>query len=258
MAFLKTNQAEIFYEVIGDSGPLLTLVNGHTRSSADFRMMTRYLTEHGIRSLIFDNRGSGRTKYSGPFSLDDMTQDILDLWNDLQVTNSAVLGISMGGLISQKLSYENPSRVSKLVLVSTAADPQYIMPGRGEWSEDESQIRDKLGRFFSTSYLAKNTAIFDAMVKQTQKAILENNFSERAVDQKNAFMGTSFADKVDRIQCPTLIIHGADDRAVDPEGARQLQRSIKNSRLALLEGRGHLLLAECPKDLYSLVVQFLK
>ena len=101
MSTLICDGAEIYYEEVNpNSSNVVTLVNGHTRTSSDFRMMARILGEAGLRVLALDNRGAGKTKVSRPFSIDDFCNDVVALWDALKIQSSSLLGISMGGFIS--------------------------------------------------------------------------------------------------------------------------------------------------------------
>ncbi len=93
MPYLERDNAKIYYEVWGDSGPWVTLVNGHTRTMRDFRAMGYYLNERGWRALAIDNRGSGRTESPLDFTIDMMADDIEALWNELDIDESHLLGI---------------------------------------------------------------------------------------------------------------------------------------------------------------------
>ena len=55
-----------------------------------------------------------------------------------------------------------------------------------------------------------------------------------------------------------MIIHGEEDLVIAIDGAKRLKEGILNSDLKTIKSAGHLLLAEAPKEIYGLTVDFLK
>ena len=88
----ESTTASIYYETHGESGDWVTLINGHTRTVRDFKMFTKKLIASGFRVLVADNRGAGETETSFPFTLEDIAEDIHDIWEELNIDKSHVLG----------------------------------------------------------------------------------------------------------------------------------------------------------------------
>ncbi len=260
MSVLVRPGAKIYYDVIGpkdSSRPPITLINGHTRSSGDFRGMTRWLETRGIQSIIIDNRASGRSEVDRAFTLEEMEDDVVAVWKALGIKKTTILGISMGGFICLGLVSRFPEYVSKLILVSTANDSKWIKPSGGGWLEEPGMIEEKLASYFARGFVERNQLLFDTMVKQTRAAIATGNFSERSSMQRTAVNESSVFKDLASIQVPTLIVHGSEDQVIDVAAARHLESEIANSQLKLIEGVGHLILAEAPKVLYSAIENFL-
>lgn len=259
MTFLDRPGARVFYELMpveGSKQTVVTLVNGHTRSSGDFRMMARNLTASGIPCLILDNRASGKSEVTAAFKLKDMQNDIVAIWQTLGITKSNLLGISMGGFICQGLAIEHPNMVERLMLVSTASDPKWIRSTGGGWINSGSMVEEKLRSYFAPGFTEQNPILFETMVKQTKAAIAEGNFTERSNMQRDALEGVSWSNQMKSIHAKTLIVHGSEDQVVDIDAARDLARSIPNAEVKILEGIGHLILAESAKILYQTAIDF--
>lgn len=258
MPILHQHEISLYYETFGASGPWLTLVNGHTRSSRDFRLLAKTFVEKSYRVLTLDNRGSGQTTESGPFTLNEMMQDVVRLWDELKITQSHLVGISMGGMISQRLAATYPLRVAKLVLVSTAAHAGHLASLSFEsWGQDPESVLSRLKRYVSDGYYERNKLLMQAMAKQILAAIQHDNFEARAAAQHEAIAELDNRPLLGRIQAPTLIIHGTDDRVIPSTAAEELANAIPNAELQLLAGRGHLLLAEDSKGLGQTIVEFI-
>ncbi|RZA11724.1 MAG: alpha/beta hydrolase, partial [Proteobacteria bacterium] len=61
---------------------------------------------------------------------------------------------------------------------------------------------------------------------------------------------------LERIKCPTLILHGSEDRIIPVAAAHRLNDAIANSELKVIDGVGHLLLAEDSKALAKYIADF--
>jgi pimeloyl-ACP methyl ester carboxylesterase len=254
----ENDDQTIYYLLEGDeSAPLVTLVNGYARTHTDFRIMSKRLLNSGYRVLSMDNRGSGKSVATKAFSLQEMALDVIALWDFLDVKETCLLGISMGGIISQYLSLHD-ARVSKLILVSTSPSKDYITPERVEFSEDFSEVHDKMMSYFHESFIEKNSVLIDAMVKQMVKSASQGDFVAQSKLQRSALNAfdqgsLNLAD----LDLETLVIHGKQDKVISLDAASDLSERIRGSVLKTYDNCGHLILAEKPSQFYEDVLEFL-
>lgn len=246
---LERPGATIHYERWGETGPLVVLVNGHTRPLNDFRMLGRHLVEQGFRVAALDNRGAGQTTTSKAFVLDDMADDVLALVEG----PFKLLGISMGGFISQTVALKAPERVESLVLVSTASRQGAIRRDDTPWVPDVEAVGRKLAPYFTADFAQRNAMLVKSMAKQIAQAVKDGDYAVRSEAQKTAVKGFDAYDRLSAIKAPTLVVHGEDDLIVPASAGREMARAIPGARFSGLPGAGHLLLAERPKELYALV-----
>lgn len=259
MAFVTRDSCNLYYETLGEAGPWLTLINGHTRSSRDFRLLAGNLAKQGLRCLLFDNRGSGDTVCDTSFTLKDIAEDVVFLWNELGIQGSIVMGLSMGGIVSQILQHLAPSKVQGLILVSTGSSEQSLSQEAFEpWGQTEESVERKLRAYFTESFLGRNKILVQAMAKQILIGITSDDFERRAQSQREAMRAVDTKAYLGKVSCPTLIIHGTDDRIIPFAAGEELHRLIPGSELKTLEGIGHLVLAEYSKNLAQDVLAFIK
>lgn len=258
MPFIEQDGAKIYYEIHGEEGPWVTLVNGHTRTSHDFKMFTRNLLKQGFRTILFDNRGAGKTEITREFSLDEIMSDIASIWQNEQVESTHVLGISMGGWICQGLAVKYPQVIDSLVLVSTCQDKGPTSQNQDSWGETLEAIQSKLSLYFSEDFVAKNSFLVQSMSKQILKQNQGNSFEESAKMQRNAMAIFELENLAEQIKTKTLVIHGGEDRIIPSNQAMKLHDLINESKLEIIEEVGHLLLAECPNKLYQITIDFFK
>lgn len=236
----------------------VTLINGHSRTHSDFKMMSKKLVMSGYDVLSFDNRGSGMSVADEGFSLDDMASDVVALWQHLGINRSHLLGISMGGMIAQVLASSSSDVVDHLILVSTASSPKWLTSEVVDFSADDDDLLQKMKTYFHPSFVARNFAIVEAMVKQMRKGFIDKKTANQADLQRKAIEAFD-PDKLslEGFKSPALIIHGADDSIISSESARELAAKIPGATLKVYEECGHLILAEKSADFYRDVIEFL-
>jgi pimeloyl-ACP methyl ester carboxylesterase len=111
----------IHYETAGSHGPPVVLVMGlRARGIGWLPIFQRLQEDH--RLVWFDHRGIGESDpVSGKIDMMDMGADVLGLMDHLGWTSAHIVGVSMGGMVSQQLALEHPERVRSLSLVVTTA-----------------------------------------------------------------------------------------------------------------------------------------
>jgi 3-oxoadipate enol-lactonase len=253
MPMLKINpEVEIYYEWDGPEiipTPALgcfTLVNGFSRSSRDFKMLRKRLVAAGFQVLTFDNRGVGKTQCQTPFSLAEMASDVVELWRHLGITQSHLLGISMGGHISQLISNLYPEYVTSLLLISTSYKNLSL----------RQTAQAPLKNFFSPSTAAKYQLMIDSMTKEVEKNQQDANYQQGLDWQNQSIKAYIESSQTIDFTHPTLIIHGRDDLIIPYQRALELFEMNPRAELVLLPHVGHLLLLEASQQLTQYIIQF--
>src|SRR5215212_11148409 len=116
---IKIGDFECVYDRVGE-GPDLTLLHSVGLSTREgWRYQVPALAEH-FRVLSFDFRGLGQSEQgSRPSRVDTFVQDLDNLLDELKISQTVVMGISLGGFVAQAFALKRPDAVSALVLVST-------------------------------------------------------------------------------------------------------------------------------------------
>src|SRR5215213_6812107 len=121
------------YDRVGE-GPDLTLLHSVGLSTREgWRYQIPALSEH-FRVLSFDFRGLGQSEQgSCPSRVDTFVRDLENLLHELKISQTVVMGISLGGFVAQAFALKRPETVSALVLVSTTCGHLAMnAPGRNE------------------------------------------------------------------------------------------------------------------------------
>src|SRR6185312_813997 len=120
MPVARLPRASVHYEITGEGPPLLCVM-GFGAPLEGFNLQARALAKH--RTVVsFDNRGAGRSSVPPlPWTIEDLAQDAVDLMDHLELPRADMIGVSMGGMICQRIAITRPERVGALVLAATFA-----------------------------------------------------------------------------------------------------------------------------------------
>lgn len=274
MPLFEFENGKIAYDFEKDesSSKLLVLVNGYQRTRADFRAFRRRLKalRPEVATLALDNRGIGETQSSIAFNVDQMARDVEALathhMKELHLPKYSLLGISMGGMISQTVAAQNKN-VEHLILVSTTAGgdgrvwPSHVDPSKVKyrpWPQDEEGIVKRMKPYFGTKFLEASPLLFQAMIKN----MLSDGTSPKS--EKNSNMQFDASRDFDgtglllAIEAKTLVVTGTEDGVIPLGNSQYLKDHIPEAQLHTFPEAGHLLLIEEPEKFVGLVSEFMQ
>jgi 3-oxoadipate enol-lactonase len=245
-------------------GPPLVLLNGWSASGLAWPGEWRRTLERHVRLLRIDNRGSGYSKFvQTPFTVGDMADDVAAVLDETGYEKATVAGMSMGGMIAQEFALRHPDRLAGLVLISTRPPaPAYETPKGSSGSMDmlEPPARgEKLDDYFTrlwssatgTGFAEREPELIAELVAQI---VSRPTSRQMLLQQLRAVTGWGHAERLRRIRAPTVVVHGTQDRLIDPINGRRLAALIHGATLVELAGVGHLPPLEAPDALLDIVV----
>src|SRR3974390_1452768 len=119
MPFVKLPDGQIHYELAGpDDAPVLVFSNS---LGTTLQMWDAQLTDFSahFRILRYDTRGHGQSSVTpGPYSIRQLSEDVLYLLDSLKLSRVSFCGLSMGGMTGMYLGTASPTRFRKIVLCS--------------------------------------------------------------------------------------------------------------------------------------------
>jgi 3-oxoadipate enol-lactonase len=189
-----------------------------------------------FRVLRYDARGHGASDVpSGPYSIDRLGRDAVELLDALDLARVWFCGLSMGGMVGQWLGSHVPERLAGLVLANTAA---YMGPP-SSWQARIATVRAQgmaalteavLQRWFTPDFIARSP---DAVAPV--RAMLLACEPEGYIGCCSAIRDMDQRLTARVIGVPTLLISGAHDPATPPADAALLNAAIAGSRVVSLE-----------------------
>ena len=266
----NATQADIYYEDYGTGDPII-LIHGWPLSSAMWEYQVPELVAAGHRVVSYDRRGFGASsKPWGGYDYDSLTADLDALIRKLDLRNITLVGFSMGGGEAVRyIGTYGQDRVKKLVLMSAITPylvktddnpdgvPQEIFDGMFE------QIATKRLPFltgFTKNFFNYGTLGAHDVSEEDLYAAYQvgSTASPRAsLECAKSFSSTDFRADLAKITVPTLIIHGDADKTVPYENSgKRVPALIAGSRLEVIQGAPHGLLATHLKEANQLLLEF--
>ncbi len=214
------------------------------------------------RCVALDNRGTGRSDAPpGPYDLVRMAADAIAVLDAEGIERAHVIGASMGGVIAQIIGVMYPDRVRSLTLACTACrHHEWRRELLAEWAAvvDEqgmSGLMQDAMRWMIGPRVQRRFGVFVNVLAR----VLVQTKPHAFVAQVNAILDASdelrFA--LPQVKAPTLIITGSQDTLTPLGDAEELAELITTSRLYVLRGAAHGLMAEAPNAFNDVVVKFL-
>jgi pimeloyl-ACP methyl ester carboxylesterase len=259
MAIAKLKDIQIYYEIIGEGYPVV-LIQGMSWGLEYWMNLGTKLAEEN-KVIMYDNRGSGRSdKPRGKYSIRMMADDLNMLLEELDIPEANIMGISMGGLIAQEFTLNYTQKVNKLIIGCSWCGKRKLELDRGEASIENldsdntrNAILNSIKRYAS-DHLFSNKEVIDNLIAiemRTPQPLYAK------IRQSQAFFEYCSADRLDRIDKPTLVLVGDSDTNIPSIHSKDIYSLIPNVQLHIIESANHLFWLDNPEETYRLVRYFL-
>ncbi|ABA88908.1 O-methylpimelyl-(acyl carrier protein) methylesterase [Syntrophotalea carbinolica DSM 2380] len=228
-------------------GPVVVMLHGWGMSSSVFLPLMQNLSD-SFRILAPDLPGHGHSEPGSGYDLPQLAADMEEWLGIIGITDSYLLGWSLGGMVALELLEHLGGRLKKLILISTS--PCFVQ--RDTWKSGQPATQLKvLGRQFSRDSQA---ALHDFFARQFAGEDLDDheilNLRHALLDSSPpptkaaALGGLDTLGRSDlRRRCwprvPALVIHGACDAIIPVDAGRYLSRHLPDARWVELEHVGH-------------------
>jgi non-heme chloroperoxidase len=261
----------LHYEDLGTGKPVV-LIHGWPLNGASWEKQTAALLEAGYRVIAYDRRGFGQsTKPSTGYEYDTLAQDLDKLLAKLDLQDVTLVGFSMGGgEVARYLGRYGSARISKAVFIGAippylqqaddnpdGVDPSVFTGIKQALHVDRPAfLAGFLQNFYNVDVLG-GTRISEQVVQANWNTAV--TASPKATSDCVTAWGTDFRKDIEKINIPTLIIHGDADRIVPVSAsATRMKTAIKNAKLVLVKDAPHGLIWTHADDVNSELLGFLK
>lgn len=269
--FVQANGLRIAYEEFGDpNDPAIVLVAGLFNQLVRWPVaLCELLVARGYRVIRFDNRDIGLSdKMDGarapglfrlflasqfavpvktPYTLDDMAEDTIGLMDALNIQTAHIVGMSMGGMISQIVAARYPKRILSLTSIMSTSGVRGkgvpSIPVSLQMIKPVTKTRSALDNSVDIWRMIGSPAypVSDEEARQILQAEQQRSNNPAAYMRQIAAIkaAPNRIELLRSIKVPVLIIHGKQDRLVPVSGGIDTAKYIPHAKLCLFEGMGH-------------------
>ena len=231
---------EVAYTEDGPAdAPVVVLSNSLGATRAMWDPQVPALAER-FRVVGYDSRGHGQSPApAGPYSIDDLVDDVLALLDRLGVARASFAGLSLGGMTGMRLAAREPERVDRLALLCTSAktEPQpFLDRAAAVRAGGTAPLAPTIaGRWLTPEYAAEHPDLVARL-----EAMIAGCDDEGYAACAEVVARIDLRDDLARISAPTLVISGADDLALPPEHQRAIADGIPGAELLSVGPAAHL------------------
>jgi pimeloyl-ACP methyl ester carboxylesterase len=270
---VAANGLSLEVEDTGEAGrPAVLLVMGLGMQLVAWPLsFVQALHDAGLRVVRFDNRDIGLSQkldslgvpnlmwesvkhrlglpVRAPYSVADMAADALGVLDALGIARAHVVGVSMGGMIAQRIALAAPQRVRSLTSIMSSSGARHLPGPRAHvlqalLSRPQGRGEAAIVAHYVKLFRAIGSPGFPLDDQQLRERILvgaRRNYHPAGTARQMAAIAADArrADELARIQAPTLVIHGKDDPLVPFACGQDTARRIPGARLVAIEGMGH-------------------
>jgi pimeloyl-ACP methyl ester carboxylesterase len=243
------------------TGRPLVLMHGFPFDSRMWRAQLDALGDK-CRVIAPDFRGFGKSENAGPFSIEQLADDVHALVQYLSLTQVALGGLSMGGYVALAYAKKYPATLSALLLIDTKAEG------------DGPEARENRDRMIAIAREKGTRPIADAMLgklipeesaKARPQLVRElREMMESQTAQTVAHALAAMRDRPDQtamlasVAVPTLVVVGEKDAVTPVDVAKSMGEKIPRAELRVIPGAGHMSPVEQSEVVNREVKEFLK
>lgn len=248
------------------NGRTVVLLHGGNFFAEYWKDTIDVLRNEGFRVLATDRIGYGRSsKPLVPYTLHDMALHIKMLLEELSIERAAIVGHSMGGMLTSRFAFSYPEMTTHAVMVNQVGltDARLERP----WRAFEEQYQASLDRSYEDirrnieRYFVNWSDDYEYFIRIHYGWTQSGDWPQFA-EVRARISQTFYADPVvydwPHIEAKTLVIGGAEDGPRFPELAKNVADTIPNAELYLIDNVGHIPHLESPDIFHRELVRFLK
>jgi proline iminopeptidase len=285
MGIIHTGQIEIAYEENGPvDGKAVLLIRGQGTQLVHWpEEFFDPFAAAGFRTIRFDNRDTGLSskfdqmggeelaaiwnqatsgkEFIPPYTLEDMTLDVIGLMDGLEIDKAHIVGISMGGVISQLVAARYGTRVLSLTSIMSAS--RHIDPAQLAelWLDPKSrtEVMEEWVLYMHT-YGSKTLLADDEYYRKQAATAYDRCYAPDGANRQILAICAmkDLQDLIKTVSVPTLVVHGADDNLIPPDAGRQTAELIPGARFKLVDGMGHDIPPALGKPLSAIVIDHIR
>jgi 3-oxoadipate enol-lactonase len=198
------------------------------------------------RVVTYDTRGHGTSPApAGPYTLDDLVDDLVALLDEVGAERAHVAGLSLGGMTAMRLAAREPDRVHRLAVMCTSAKPDptpFLDRAAAVRSGGTAPLAPAVvGRWLTPAFAADHPDLVARL-----EAMIATADDEGYAACCEVVASVDLRADLGRITAATLVISGWEDQALPPAHQQAIVDGIPDAELVTVSPGAHLANLEQP------------
>lgn len=264
MPTAQINGITLNYQIDGPhtAPETVVLINGLADDLESWGFQIPALVEAGFRVVRFDNRGIGKSDApAGDYSSRLLADDAKALVDLLGIKGFHLMGVSMGGMISEEYAIAYPGDLKSLTLACTYGKADaFCQTMFAMWAD--------LAKAISVPFVMRDVALWaftgpffenrpeDAAAFAEAMAALPMSL-DAYLSQLAVIQAHDATDRLGQIKVPTLVLAGEEDILIPVRLSKKLQEAIPGAAWATVPG-GHACLWESPEPFNTTFLNYVR
>jgi 3-oxoadipate enol-lactonase len=263
MPITKINDINMYYEVYGQGFPIVCIAGLNADHMAWLPLIESLAQKYKV--ILLDNRGVGQSDVPpGPYSIQQMSNDVYGLCQYLGIEQALVMGSSMGGFITQQLMRQYPHFVRAAILVNSTqkscASFNLFFEGQLELAKAKAPVASCCKLVLSILYSSDFLSI-PGKVEELIELRLNYPYAATVESMQAQFAAVKNFDSstwVHEINTPTLVIGSDQDLIFYEPLIKALASAIPRAQYHSFPRAGHLPHHEVPQEFMRVIDRFIE
>jgi pimeloyl-ACP methyl ester carboxylesterase len=212
--------------------------------------LSQHFNELGVPNLVWESmKFRFGLPVRAPYALHDMAADALGVMDALGIARAHVVGVSMGGMIAQRIALAAPQRTLSLTSVMSSSGARYLPGPRAHvlkalFSRPQGEGRDAWVEHYLKFFRIIGSPGFpsdEQVLRERIRLSVQRSFNPAGTVRQIAAVAadTRRADELVTLRRPALVVHGKADPMVPLACGIDTARRIPGARLVTVDGMGH-------------------
>ena len=260
------NGVPINFTLDGPTGaPLITFAHALSLNLRSFdNQIDAFKDQYQV--LRLDLRGHGKTdRDGGSFSMEDLADDVVGLWDHIGVEKSHFVGSSLGAMVGLAVALDHADRLSSLTFMASqgALPPERIGVSRANIAAMRASDATAQTTMANEADALMDRLLFDhdESTNPARFTLLRQILGDTTLFGQarayEAILAMNYDNRLDEVYTPTLVLAGAQDNSTTPERMQMYKDGITGAQMELLQDAGHFPNLEQPNAFNATLKTFL-
>lgn len=241
-------------------GQDILLIHGLFGSLENLNMVARELSKNYCVTNV-DVRNHGMSFHENNMEYSALAQDIIETLDHLNITNTVILGHSMGGKIAMEVALNHPNYINQLIVADIAPiayPPHHNQIIQGLQSIDFAQVGNRKEADAQLAHYVDDVGVRQFLLrnltKKNEQLTFKCNLEFIALNYPQIVQGYQGNKQFSK---PTLFIKGGNSDYITSDHREKISQLFPHSKAKVIQGAGHWLHAEKTVAFNRIVLNFL-